>query len=60
VLAARHALTAVETAVRLLGNPGLSRANPLERHYRDIQCAPVHAPQDDIVLPALGKAALSR
>lgn len=60
VLAARHALTAVETAVRLLGNPGLSRANPLERHYRDIQCAPVHAPQDDIVLLALGKAALSR
>lgn len=60
VLAARHALTAVETAVRLLGNPGLSRANPLERHYRDIQCAPVHAPQDDIVLLALGKATLSR
>ncbi|WP_459186238.1 acyl-CoA dehydrogenase family protein [Streptomyces sp.] len=58
VLAARHATTAVETAVRLLGNPGLSRANPLERHYRDIQCAPVHAPQDDIVLLALGKAAL--
>jgi alkylation response protein AidB-like acyl-CoA dehydrogenase len=60
VLAARHATTAVETAVRLLGNPGLSRANPLERHYRDIQCAPVHAPQDDIVLLALGKAALGR
>jgi alkylation response protein AidB-like acyl-CoA dehydrogenase len=58
VLAARQATAAVETAVRLLGNPGLSRANPLERHYRDIQCAPVHAPQDDLVLLALGKAAL--
>jgi alkylation response protein AidB-like acyl-CoA dehydrogenase len=58
VLAARHATTAVETAVRLLGNPGLTRDNPLERHFRDIQCAPVHAPQEDIVLLALGTSAL--
>ncbi|WP_309505303.1 acyl-CoA dehydrogenase family protein [Streptomyces sp. KM273126] len=58
VLADRHAVRAVELAVRLLGNPGLARGNPLERHFRDIQCAPVHAPQEDISLLAVGTKAL--
>jgi alkylation response protein AidB-like acyl-CoA dehydrogenase len=58
VLADRHAVRAVELAVRLLGNPGLARGNPLERHFRDIQCAPVHAPQADICLLAIGTKAL--
>lgn len=58
VLADRHAVRAVELAVRLLGNPGLARGNPLERHFRDIQCAPVHAPQEDISLLAIGTKAL--
>ncbi|MCX4976930.1 acyl-CoA dehydrogenase family protein [Streptomyces sp. NBC_00620] len=60
VLADRHGVRAVELAVRLLGNPGLARGNPLERHFRDIQCAPVHAPQEDISLLAIGTKALSR
>jgi alkylation response protein AidB-like acyl-CoA dehydrogenase len=59
ILAARHATTAVQTALRLLGNPGLTRSNPLERHFRDIQCAPVHAPQEDIALLVLGTTALT-
>ncbi|MEU1474019.1 acyl-CoA dehydrogenase family protein [Streptomyces sp. NPDC005760] len=59
VLADRHGVRAVEAAVRLLGNPGLSRGNPLERHFRDIQCAPVHAPQEDISLLAIGTKALT-
>jgi alkylation response protein AidB-like acyl-CoA dehydrogenase len=59
VLADRHGVRAVELAVRLLGNPGLSRGNPLERHFRDIQCAPVHAPQEDIALLAIGTKALT-
>ncbi|WP_308311001.1 acyl-CoA dehydrogenase family protein [Streptomyces sp. GbtcB6] len=59
VLADRHAVRAVELAVRLLGNPGLARGNPLERHFRDIQCAPVHAPQEDITLLAIGTKALT-
>ncbi|MFF4800926.1 acyl-CoA dehydrogenase family protein [Streptomyces sp. NPDC001351] len=59
VLADRHGVRAVELAVRLLGNPGLSRDNPLERHFRDIQCAPVHAPQEDISLLAIGTKALN-
>ncbi|MCX4759583.1 acyl-CoA/acyl-ACP dehydrogenase [Streptomyces sp. NBC_01275] len=59
VLADRHGVRAVELAVRLLGNPGLARGNPLERHWRDIQCAPVHAPQEDVSLLAIGTKALS-
>ncbi|PAZ13653.1 acyl-CoA dehydrogenase [Streptomyces sp. SA15] len=59
VLADRHGVRAVELAVRLLGNPGLARGNPLERHFRDIQCAPVHAPQEDISLLAIGSKALN-
>ncbi|MFF7985934.1 acyl-CoA dehydrogenase family protein [Streptomyces sp. NPDC007901] len=59
VLADRHAVRAVELAVRLLGNPGLARGNPLERHFRDIQCAPVHAPQEDITLLTIGTKALN-
>ncbi|AQW48667.1 acyl-CoA dehydrogenase family protein [Streptomyces violaceusniger] len=58
VLADRHATEAVTLAVRLLGNPGLSHDNPLERHFRDVQCAPVHAPQEDTALLAVGAAAL--
>ncbi|WP_327693001.1 acyl-CoA dehydrogenase family protein [Streptomyces sp. NBC_00459] len=58
VLADRHGVHAVGLAVRLLGNPGLARGNPLERHFRDIQCAPVHAPQEDISVLAIGTKAL--
>jgi alkylation response protein AidB-like acyl-CoA dehydrogenase len=58
ILATRHATTAVQTALRLLGNPGLTRDNPLERHFRDIQCAPVHAPQEDTALLVIGTSAL--
>jgi alkylation response protein AidB-like acyl-CoA dehydrogenase len=44
----------------LIGNPGLSRHNPLERHHRDVLCSRIHSPQDDMVLLGLGKAALGR
>jgi len=58
ILAVRQANAAVALATRLLGNPGLSRGVGLERHFRDIQFAAIHAPQDDIVLRQLGTAAL--
>jgi len=57
-LADRHVQAAVALAVKLLGNPGLSQHNPLERHFRDIQSAGVHAPQEDTALLAIGRAAL--
>ena len=34
-----HAIRVVEQALKLSGNHGLSRANPLERHYRDVLCS---------------------
>ncbi|MFE7122780.1 acyl-CoA dehydrogenase family protein [Streptomyces sp. NPDC057617] len=60
VLGTRAAITAVEQAVALTGNHGLTRANPLQRHYRDVLCARVHTPQDDSVLLTTGRTALDR
>jgi alkylation response protein AidB-like acyl-CoA dehydrogenase len=59
VVVVRHVTAAVESGLRLLGNPGLSQDNPLERHFRDIQSAGVHAPQEDTALHAIGSAVLA-
>jgi len=56
-LVSRNAIKAVELALEASSNPGLSRDNPLERHYRDVLCARIHTPQDDTVLGNLGRAA---
>ena len=58
-VAADNAITAVQEAVALCGNHGLSRTNPLERHLRDVLCARIHTPQPDAALVAAGRAALS-
>ena len=42
----------------LSSNHGLSRNNPLERHYRDVLCGRVHTPQDDSTKIAAGRVAL--
>jgi alkylation response protein AidB-like acyl-CoA dehydrogenase len=52
-----NAIAAVARALELTGNPGLSRANPLERHHRDVLCSRVHSPQNDTLLAAAGRAA---
>jgi alkylation response protein AidB-like acyl-CoA dehydrogenase len=54
-----NAIKIAEKALSLVGNPGLSRANPLERHYRDALCGRVHSPQEDTVLLAAGKFAFA-
>jgi alkylation response protein AidB-like acyl-CoA dehydrogenase len=54
-----NAIRAVEIALQLSGNHGLTRHNPLERHYRDVLCSRIHTPQNDAVLVAAGKAALA-
>jgi butyryl-CoA dehydrogenase len=59
LLITRSAVTAVQTAVTALGNPALTRNNPLERHFRDIQCCRIHPPQDDAALIAAGRRTLS-
>jgi alkylation response protein AidB-like acyl-CoA dehydrogenase len=50
----------VQEAVQLAGNHGLSRANPLERHLRDVLCARVHTPQPDAAYAAVGRIALGQ
>ncbi|WCY87052.1 acyl-CoA/acyl-ACP dehydrogenase [Pseudomonas aeruginosa] len=54
-----NALAVVEKALELSGNHGLSRHNPLQRHYRDVLCGRVHTPQKDSVWSTAGRAALS-
>jgi alkylation response protein AidB-like acyl-CoA dehydrogenase len=56
----RTAVEAVEKALTLTGNHGLSRSNPLERHHRDVLCSRVHVPQDDQITTAVGRAVLDR
>ena len=53
-----NAVAAIEDALSLTGNHGLSRTNPLQRHYRDALCGRVHTPQDDTTRMAAGRLAL--
>jgi len=53
-----NAVKAVEDALSLTSNHGLSRTNPLERHYRDVLCGRVHTPQDDSTRISAGRHAL--
>ncbi len=57
-IACDNAIAAVQSATELTGNHGLSRANPLQRHLRDVLCARVHTPQPDSAHTAAGRAAL--
>ncbi|MET0494693.1 MAG: acyl-CoA dehydrogenase family protein [Actinoplanes sp.] len=58
VAIARSVIAATQTAVAVLGNPGLSRRQPLERHLRDALCIRVHPPQEDAVLIVSGRRVL--
>jgi alkylation response protein AidB-like acyl-CoA dehydrogenase len=58
-LTTNNAIRTVEIGLQLIGNPGLSKKNPLERHYRDVLCSRIHTPQDDTVCLSLGKSALN-
>jgi len=53
-----NAITIVLEALRLVGNPGLFRSHPLERHLRNVLHGPVHTPQEDSILVAAGRLAL--
>ena len=59
-VAADNAIEAVQAAVQLAGNHALARANPLERHLRDVLCARIHAPQPDAAYTAAGRIALQQ
>jgi alkylation response protein AidB-like acyl-CoA dehydrogenase len=53
-----NAVAVVEDALSLTSNHGLSRSNPLERHFRDVLCGRVHTPQDDAPRISAGRLAL--
>ncbi|EFC85073.1 acyl-CoA dehydrogenase family protein [Parafrankia sp. EUN1f] len=55
---ARSVIAAVNAAVAVLGNPGLSRHLPFERLLRDVLCVRVHPPQEDTALLASGRRLL--
>lgn len=55
----RAVVAAVNTAVAALGNPALTRKNPLERHLRDVLCVRIHPPQEDTALLAAGRRILA-
>jgi alkylation response protein AidB-like acyl-CoA dehydrogenase len=58
-LVTENAIAAVEKAIAASGNPGLSRHNPLQRHYRDVLCGRIHTPQADMALIGAGRAAFA-
>jgi alkylation response protein AidB-like acyl-CoA dehydrogenase len=59
-VANRASVEVVQQAVALIGNPGLSADNPLERHLRDVLCARVHFPQEDTAVETLGAAVIEQ
>jgi alkylation response protein AidB-like acyl-CoA dehydrogenase len=60
VVVARNVIAVAEQAVALIGNPGLTRHNPLQRHLRDALCSRIHSPQDDTILTTAGRMSLER
>jgi alkylation response protein AidB-like acyl-CoA dehydrogenase len=60
VVVTGNVIKALEQALALIGNPGLSYHHPLQRHYRNALCSRIHTPQDDAVLTATGKAILGQ
>lgn len=56
--ATENAISAVEACLKLTGNHGISRRNPLERHFRDALCGRIHSPQEDSILQGAGRVAL--
>jgi alkylation response protein AidB-like acyl-CoA dehydrogenase len=59
VTATNNAIGAVDHALRVAGGAGVSRALPLERHYRDVRAGLNHPINDDAAYLALGRAALA-
>ncbi|WP_413200331.1 acyl-CoA dehydrogenase family protein [Nostoc piscinale] len=59
-LSTTNSIRAVEIGLELIGNPGLMKKNPLERHYRDVLCSRIHTPQNDVICQSLGKAVLNK
>ena len=59
-LCTNTACTVTDTALRVAGGFSLTRALPLERHFRDARAGLFQPPQDDLALGLIGRAALTR
>ncbi len=57
-IAIQAGLTAVDEAMRVVGAPGLTRALPIERYYRDVRAGLHNPPMEDTVWPLLANAML--
>ena len=60
VVVTTNVIQALEQAMALIGNPGLTLHHPLQRHYRDALCSRIHTPQNDVLLTVAGRAALNQ
>jgi alkylation response protein AidB-like acyl-CoA dehydrogenase len=58
VTATNLAVQVAEEAMRLVGGSSMDRAQPLERHYRDVRGGLHHPPQDDAAADLLARQAL--
>jgi alkylation response protein AidB-like acyl-CoA dehydrogenase len=58
IMAVENAIRAVELAASLAGNHAHARANPIERHIRDVRSGRVQAPQADAAHVAAGRSVL--
>jgi alkylation response protein AidB-like acyl-CoA dehydrogenase len=54
----RNSHKAIDLALALVGNYGLSYHFPLQRYFRDVLCGRVHEPQADVLLTTRGKQVL--
>jgi alkylation response protein AidB-like acyl-CoA dehydrogenase len=57
-MAIENAIRAVELAASLAGNHAHARANPIERHFRDVRSGRIQAPQADAAHVAAGRGVL--
>ncbi|RAP78487.1 acyl-CoA dehydrogenase [Paenibacillus montanisoli] len=53
-----NAIRVVDLAMRIVGGTSLSRANPLERYYRDVRAGLHNPPMDSSVIQTLAASAL--
>jgi alkylation response protein AidB-like acyl-CoA dehydrogenase len=58
VVTSNNAIAVAEEAMRLVGGSSLDRAQPLERHYRDVRGGLHHPPQDDAAIALFARQAL--
>ena len=58
-LVTENAISIVDVAIALSGNPGLVQSSPLGRHHRDVLCGRIHTPQADVALSAAGRLAFA-